>query len=125
MTEYQASYRPQYRTSAPRRTVKPETEWLRFVRARLKLAFGPHHRLIKVLGGLGQEPGIADLIGCVKGRAVALELKTPGGRHKLSPAQSDFLASWSAAGGFSAVIDSPEVLEDMIKNFGAVQGRLW
>lgn len=119
------NYRPQYNTSPTRRQVKPETEWLRYVRQRLKLSFGPHCRLIKVLGGLGQEPGIADLIGCIKGRAVALELKTPGGRHKLSPAQGDFLASWSAAGGFSAVIDSPEVLEDLIKNFGAIQGKLF
>ena len=108
-----------------RRQVKPETEWLSYVRKRLALSFGPHCRLIKIMGGLGQEAGIADLIGCIRGRAVALELKTPGGRHKLSPAQSDFLASWSAAGGFSAVIDSPEVLEDLIKNFKAVQGSLF
>ena len=108
-----------------RRKIKPETEWLYYVRKRLQASFGPHCRMIKIMGGLGQEAGIADLIGCIKGRAVALELKTPGGRHKLSPAQGDFLASWSAAGGFSAVIDSVEVLEDVIKNFGAIQGRLF
>ena len=108
-----------------RRTVKPETEWLRFVRLRLALAFGPHCRLIKIMGGLGQEPGIADLIGCIQGRAVAIELKTPGGRHKLSPQQTDFLASWSAAGGIAVVIDSPESLEGFVGHFKEIQGRLF
>ena len=108
-----------------RRQVKPETDWTNFVRKRLSICFGPHCRLVKIRGGLGQEVGIADLLGVIKGLAVALELKTPGGRHKLSPAQRDFLASWSAAGGYSAVIDSPESVEELIRNFGAIQGRLF
>ena len=108
-----------------RRQVKPETVWLRFVRQRLKYAFGPHQRLVKILGGIGQEVGIADLIGCIRGKAVALELKTPGGRHKLSPAQSDFLSTWTASGGFSAVIDSPESLEAVIEYFKPMQGNLF
>ncbi len=108
-----------------RRSVKPETEWTNYVRQRLKLAFGPHCRLVKIRGGLGQEVGIADLLGVIRGRAVALELKTPGGRHKVSPAQADFLASCSAAGGYARVIDSPESVEALILDFGAVQGRLF
>lgn len=100
------------------RRVKPETEWLYFVRKRLNLAFGSDCRLVKIRGGLGQERGIPDLIGVIKGRGVALELKTPSGRHKLSQAQSDFLTTWTAAGGLSMVIDSPEALEGLIKNFG-------
>lgn len=108
-----------------RRTVKPETEWTNYVRKRLRLAFGPHQRLVKIRGGLGQEVGIADLLGVIRGRAVALELKTPGGRHKVSDAQADFLASWTAAGGLAMVIDSPESAEELIRNFGAVQGRLF
>ena len=68
-------YRTQYNTHAARRAVKPETEWLRFVRQRLRLAFGHRIRMIKVMGGLGQEPGISDLICCIQGRAVAIELK--------------------------------------------------
>ena len=108
-----------------RRRVKPETEWLNYVRKRLRLAFGPRMRLVKILGGLGQEPGIADLLGVIQGQAVALELKTPGGRHKVSHAQSDFLASWSAAGGLALVVDSPEALEGLIEHLGAVQGGLF
>jgi len=108
-----------------RRNVKPETEWLNFVRSRLKYAFGRHCRVIKILGGIGQEVGIADLIGCIRGTAVALELKTPSGRHKLSPAQADFLSGWKAAGGFMAVIDSQESLEAVIDYFKPQQETLF
>jgi hypothetical protein len=125
MTETQAYYRPQYNRSPARRQVKPETEWLRYVRRRLALAFGPRQRLIKILGGLGQESGIADLVGVINGRAVALELKTPGGRHKVSEAQKDFLITWSAAGGISVVIDSPEALEELIEKLKPVQQKLF
>ena len=119
-------YRPQYGRPAPRRrTVKPETVWLNFVRKRLQYAFGPHCRFIKVMGGLGQEVGIADLIGVIRGRAVAIELKTPGGKHKLSPAQSDFLTSWTVAGGFSAVVDSVETLDAVLEYFKPAQGTLF
>ncbi len=107
------------------RKVKPETEWLYYVRKRLSLAFGSDCRLVKIRGGLGQEVGISDLLGVIKGRGVALELKTPGGKHKLSQQQSDFLTSWTAAGGLSVVIDSPEALEELIKSFGAIQGKLF
>jgi len=107
------------------RKVKPETEWLRFVRARLRLAFGHQIRMIKVMGGLGQEPGISDLICCIQGRAVAIELKTPGGRYGVSPRQQEFLDSWTMAGGLGVVVASPEELEVLIKQFNAVQGRLF
>lgn len=104
---------------------KPETAWLNYVRQRLRLAFGPSCRMIKVMGGLGQEPGIADLICCIQGRAVALELKTPGGRHKLSPYQASFLDSWREAGGVGMVIDSEDSLRDCISQFELRQGRLF
>lgn len=108
-----------------RRVVKPETIWLKYVRDRLRLSFGPHCFMIKPPAGIGSYPGTADLLGVIQGRAVALELKTPGGRHKLSPAQAAFLASWTAAGGYSQVIDSPESVEELIRNFGAIQGKLF
>jgi hypothetical protein len=108
-----------------RKKVNPETEWTRFVKARLKLSFGPYCRLVKIRGGLGQEAGVSDFLGCIRGRAVALELKTPGGRHKLSPAQGEFLYTWREAGGYTKVIDSIKSLEEVVINFGAVQGRLF
>jgi hypothetical protein len=107
------------------RKVKPETEWTSFVKQRLKLSFGRHCRLVKIRGGLGQERGVADILGVIRGQAIALELKAPGGRHKVSDEQGAFLASWTAAGGYSKVIDSLESLEELIRNFGAVQGRMF
>ena len=105
---------PARRISA-RRSVKPETVWLHYCRQRLTLAFGSDACLFKVHGGLGQEPGIADLVGVVNGKGVALELKTPGGKGKLSPLQKDFLQRWTVAGGFSMVVDSEESLKAAIE----------
>ena len=108
-----------------RRQLKPETVWLRYVRQRLQLSFGSKCRLIKIMGGLGQEAGISDLIGVIDGFAVALELKTPGGRHKVSPAQAQFLEDWNMAAGIGVVIDSQQTLDDFIGKFQTVQGRLF
>ncbi|MCM8750408.1 hypothetical protein NET02_14755 [Thermomicrobiaceae bacterium CFH 74404] len=35
---------------------------------------------LKVLGGLGQRPGVPDVLACVQGRFVAIEVKRPGRR---------------------------------------------
>lgn len=54
--------------------------------------------------GLG--PGSADLIGCLDGRFVALEVKTPRGR--VSPDQIAWMNVVRANGGFAAVVRSVE-----------------
>lgn len=41
--------------------------------------------------------GVADVIGCVRGRAVAIEVKA--GRDTLRPAQVNFRDQWVRAGG--------------------------
>jgi hypothetical protein len=40
--------------------------------------------------------GISDLVGCYKGKAIAIEVKT--GKHKLTDTQANFLKSWCEAG---------------------------
>ncbi len=58
---------------------------------------------MKVHGGDNpfQEVGIPDILGCYRGRAVAIEVKTPAG--KLSVKQARFLEQWQAAGGHTLV----------------------
>lgn len=53
-------------------------------------------------------PGGSDLLGCVGGRWVALELKTPGGRTKpeRAKAQERFRALLRVHGGFATVVRS-------------------
>lgn len=54
----------------------------------------------------GLAPGSADLIGCLNGRFVALEIKTPTGR--LTPEQKTWLALVERHGGLTAVVRSAD-----------------
>jgi hypothetical protein len=109
----------------PSRNTKPETIWLRYVRQRLQLAYGPTCRLVKIMGGLGQEPGVSDLIGVIQGKGVAIELKTPGGKYQATPKQLAFLDGWKAAGGVGVVVASEDDLKRFMAGFEVRQGRLF
>jgi hypothetical protein len=61
----------------------------------------------KIHGGPSQQKGIADLLGCYRGRFVALEVKRDR-RFRASPAQRYQLDRVNDAKGFSAVVYSPE-----------------
>lgn len=50
--------------------------------------------------------GVADIMGCYRGRAVAVETKTRTGR--LSTSQNRFRAAWEASGGAYIVARSVE-----------------
>lgn len=58
------------------------------------------------VAGLGGLAGRPDLVACVQGRFVALELKRPGGRP--TPLQLRRLDEVRAAGGIAAVVHSVE-----------------
>jgi hypothetical protein len=58
---------------------------------------------LKVHGHLGQRPGVPDVLACLRGRFVGIEVKRPGGR--LSPRQIDELAAIVQAGGVALVAD--------------------
>ena len=65
---------------------------------------------LKVLGGLGQRPGVPDVLACVQGRFVAIEVKRPGRRP--TPRQAAELEAIRAAGGIALVATSlDEVVE--------------
>ncbi len=55
-------------------------------------------------GGPMGEKGIADIIGCHKGRMIAIEIKKPGG--KPTSEQLQFLENVKAAGGIGFVASS-------------------
>jgi len=58
---------------------------------------------LKVHGHLGQRAGVPDILACLRGRFVAIEVKRPGGR--LSPHQRRELLAIVAAGGVALVVD--------------------
>lgn len=59
------------------------------------------HRTVKVTAN-----GIADIMGCFRGRGVAIETKSKGGR--LRETQRNFRAAWEKAGGLYLIARSPE-----------------
>ena len=68
----------------------------------------PGSWMVKIHGGPMQAAGIPDLIGCVEGRFVALEVKLPGGKHPVSPLQTQVLRQIKRAGGVARVVTSEE-----------------
>lgn len=57
--------------------------------------------------------GIPDIIGCYRGRFVALELKRPG--ETPTVIQKKFLRTLKSAGALTAVIHSVDELKEVIK----------
>lgn len=56
---------------------------------------------IKIHGGPYQEKGLSDLLGCVNGRFIAIEVKLPGKERKLTKYQSKFLEEIESQGGLA------------------------
>lgn len=68
--------------------------------------------LWKIHGGSMQRAGIPDLIGCIRGRFVALEVKHPDAARGLTRLQESALEAVQKAGGlaYGPVVDPEEVL---------------
>ena len=62
-------------------------------------------------------PGVADIIGCYKGRMIAIELKSPTG--KPTPEQERFIQNVNEAGGIAFVARS---IDEVIEGLG-IQDR--
>ena len=74
----------------------PEALLTRSVRQLLNAAGIFHY---KHWGGPMGEKGVSDIIGCYKGRLIAIELKAPKGN--LSPDQGEFIRRVNEAGGLA------------------------
>jgi penicillin-binding protein-related factor A (putative recombinase) len=60
-----------------------------------------------------RQGGQPDIIGCYKGRALALEVKRPGG--KATALQLAILAKWQQAGAVTGVIRSVEEVKKIME----------
>ena len=75
----------------------------------------PNSQWFKIHGGPMQPAGISDIIGCLRGRFVAIEVKVAGRQTQknggLSALQMKFLADVENAGGLAVVVyTSAEVI---------------
>lgn len=94
---------------------KPEAEFQSAVVKFLEHRFGPRFWYINHLGGLGQRAGIPDLLCCVDGRFLALEIKSPTGTGRLGPSQKLELEAIRRAGGVAGVVASWDELEALLE----------
>jgi len=82
-------------------------------------------RYIKSIGGLPikqnqigiyAQAGVPDIIACVKGRFIAIEVKRPG--KKPEPIQEAFLESINKKGGIAFWTDNLDKVKNIIKEEG-------
>jgi len=71
---------------------------------------------VKIAGGKFQRPGIPDLLLCVRGVFVALELKAPSGKGKLSELQKLELVKIQRAHGMTYVCNSLEAVKAAVQD---------
>lgn len=69
---------------------------------------------VKVHGGPMQQAGIPDIIGCVGGRFVALEVKDPDGNHPVTELQEHTLKEITEAEGLAAVVRSVDQAKQIV-----------
>lgn len=73
---------------------------------------------IKIHGSATQGGGISDIVGCIDGKFVALEVKRPDGTYGLTPKQKLFLDRISSEGGIAGVITSPDEAIETLQQAG-------
>lgn len=90
---------------------KPETRLTKSIVEALRDDF-PQSFFFKVLGGAFSLAGIPDLVGCIDGRFVALEVKTDKG--KPSKIQLYIIECIKNAGGIAGVVRSYDDVLDLL-----------
>lgn len=73
---------------------------------------------IKTHGNMFSKAGTPDIVACLNGRFVAIEVKQPGGR--VSPLQMAHIKLINQAGGFAFVAYSLEDVKHILKKEGLV-----
>lgn len=68
---------------------------------------------VKIHGGMYQAIGLPDIVGCYKGRFVAIEVKIPGKENTLTERQKLILKRIKKAGGRSGMATTIEEALDL------------
>lgn len=98
---------------------KPEAEFKRAARKWIKLAYGHHAFCLPIAGGAYQRPGSPDDVWSIRGLAVFIEWKAPGGR--VGPRQAEVIEEIRAAGGRAGVVSTWDDLRELLTGIEPVQ----
>lgn len=74
---------------------------------------------VKKAAGPHSPRGMPDVLGCYRGRAIALEVKLPGRENTLTEIQRDTLDTWRAAGAEAAMVSDPGRVDDILDGIDA------
>lgn len=87
-------------------TTKAETNLVRDIRVTLRGKLGG--LWIKQHGSMYAQQGVPDLIGCVEGVFIGLEVKMPGKEDEVTPLQQETMDQINAEGGYATMVTSEE-----------------
>lgn len=94
---------------------KPETKLQQKIRKALVEHAGEDLYIFKMHGGPHSPPGVPDFNGCYRGLYVGMEVKMPTRKSKVTEKQAFHLGQIRRAGGYSAVVTSPEEAVKVLK----------
>lgn len=99
----------------PRKSKVKEKVIVKKLRAKLKETVGGTWK--KIHGGMYQDAGILDLIGCVKGRYAEIEVKRPGKLSRVSDLQQARIEEVTAEGGLAFATDDVDSAVERVQKW--------
>jgi Holliday junction resolvase len=78
--------------------------------------------IYKTHGGPMQKKGLPDIVGCINGRFIAIEVKVPGRENTLTEIQKLNLEQIEASGGLAFMSTSVEHSVDTVKAYIKTKG---
>jgi len=96
---------------------KPESRLQLNIKKRLKRTFKKSF-WFKVHGGPYQEAGIPDLIGCVRGKFIGLEVKCPEGKPATELQEEQMQQIRDAKGAATVVTSEEEAVNAVFRSLG-------
>ena len=77
----------------------------------------PEVWVLKVVGSATQASGVPDIIMCINGHFVAVELKRPDGKGRVSDIQKAQIERIQRAGGAAVVVNSFEGFKEVVNDY--------
>ena len=77
----------------------------------------PEVWVLKVVGSAVQASGVPDIIMCINGHFVAVELKRPDGKGRVSDVQIAQIERIRRAGGTAVVVNSFDAFKEVVNDY--------
>jgi len=97
-----------------KKNYKKESQLVSAIKKALAKEFGG--RWIKIHGGPYQEKGVSDILGCLQGIFIAIEVKMPGKEKNVTDLQQKFLDQIKENGGVCFVSTDVEETINIIRS---------